>query len=380
MANIPIWPGSSSFFPGDTSFGYYDNDLDFQVATDKVAKWCARKLGYPVTDVELQAVHFYDAFEEAITEFGNIVNMYNAKDYISTLIGTSTSNELTHRTISPNLGRLISIAENYGTEAGSGGNVDWKKGHITLVPGTASYDLNALWADTQEASASIEIKRVFHDTTPAISRYFDPQVGTGGGTQQMLDGFGWGSFSPAVSFMVMPMYADILRMQAIELNDAIRKSSFSFTLRNNKLQLSPIPESEVELWFEYVLKSDRNNPLQINSGSVSDLSNVPYSRMEFGNINDIGQRWIYHFALASAKETLGNVRNKYATVPIPGAEVTLNGQDLITQAREDKVNLRAELTELLQTMTRQGQMEQETAIADAMQNQLRKVPTYIYIR
>ena len=30
MANIPIWPGSSSFFPGDTPFGFYDNDFQFQ--------------------------------------------------------------------------------------------------------------------------------------------------------------------------------------------------------------------------------------------------------------------------------------------------------------------------------------------------------------
>lgn len=378
--NIPIWPGSSSFIPGVTSFGYYDNDVDFQISADRVASWCARKLGYPVVEVELQDVHFYDAFEEAITEFGAIVNMYNAKDYMSTLIGTSTSNELTHRTITPNLGRLVSIAQNYGTEAGTGGNIDWKKGNIRLIPGSASYDLDALWADVHEASASIEIKRVFHDSTPAISRYFDPQVGVGGGTQQMLDGFGWGSYSPSVSFMVMPMYADLLRMQAIELNDAIRKSSFSFTLRNNKLQISPIPETAVTMWFEYVLTDDRNNPLRTPSGSVSDLSNVPYSRMQFGTINDIGQRWIYHFALAEAKESLGNVRGKYTTVPIPGAEVTLNGPDLITQAREDKANLRTELVELLQSMTRQGQMEQETAISDAVQSQLRKVPTYIYIK
>jgi len=377
--NIPIWPGSSSFFPGDTSFGYYDNDLAFQQDADKVAKWCARKLGYPMVDVEMQATGFYDAFEEAVTEFSTIVNMYNAKDYMSVLLGSSTSNELSQRVISPNMGRVISIAQSYGSEAGSGGNVDWKKGYIDLLPGTASYDLDALWADPQEASASIEIKRVFHNATPAISRYFDPQVGTGGATQQMLDSFGWGSYSPAVSFLVMPMYADVLRMQAIELNDLIRKSGFSFTLRNNKLQISPIPTSTLRMWFEYVLTADRNNPLKTPSGSISDLSNVPYSRVDYSDINDIGRRWILHYALAAAKETLGNIRNKYATIPVPGAEVTLNGNELITQAREDRANLRQELTELLQSMTRQGQMEQEAAIATAVQGQLKMVPTYIYI-
>ena len=38
MANIPIYPGSSSFFPGDTPFGFYDNDYQFQQDADKVTK------------------------------------------------------------------------------------------------------------------------------------------------------------------------------------------------------------------------------------------------------------------------------------------------------------------------------------------------------
>lgn len=377
--NIPIWPGSSSFTTGSTSYGYYDSDAAFQQDADRVAIWSARKLGYPVVDVELQAEQFYDAFEEAITEFGIIVNMYNARDYISTLQGSSTSTNLNQRVITPNLGRVIAISKAYGAEAGSGGDVDWKRGYIELTPGTASYDLNALWADPHEASGSIEIKRVFHQPSPAISRYFDPQVGTGGATQQMLDGFGWGSYSPAVSFLVMPMYADLLRMQAIELNDMIRKSGFSFTLRNNKLQLSPIPTDSLKLWFEYVLTDDRNNTLRTPTGSISDLSNVPYSRITYQDINDIGKRWIRLYTLAAAKETLGNIRGKYTTVPVPGAEVTLNGADLIAQAREDKTNLKTELTELLQTMTRQGQMEQESAIATAVAGQLKYVPLGIYI-
>jgi hypothetical protein len=380
MANIPIWPGSSSFYPGLTPFGYYDYDSQFQQEADKVATWCARRLGYPVSEIELQDLNFYTALEEAITEFGIIVNMYNAKDYISTLIGTPTSNDLTQRTISANLGRTITLAKSYGSEAGSGGTVDWKKGYIQLSPGSQSYDLNALWANVSESGNAIEVKRVYHDFTPAIARYFDPYVGTGAGTQQLLDSFGWGSYSPAVSFLVMPIYADLLRMQAIELNDTIRKSSYTFELRNNKLKIFPIPAGSITLWFEYVVEKDRNTPLIAPTGSVSDLSNVPYSRIQFSSIKDIGVRWIYQYTLAIVKEMLGNVRNKYSSIPIPGAEVTLNGADLISQGREEKTNLLTELKELLDSMGRQQQMEKETAIATAVQQQLNKVPLYIYIK
>jgi hypothetical protein len=390
--NISIWPGSSSFTTvsssyyvsnsgsSPTSFGYYDNDTMFKSEADKVANWCARRLGYPIMEVELQDINFYTAFEEAVTEFSTQVNMNNAKDYMLTLQGTSTSNALSQRTIATNMGRTIELAKNYGNEVGSGGNISWKKGYIDLQSGTGSYDMQALWGNVSESGDRIEIKRVFHEFSPAIVRYFDPYVGTGAGTQQMLDSFGWGSYSPAVSFMVMPIYADLLRMQAIEMNDQIRKSAYSFEIRNNSINIYPIPTYPVRFWFEYVNAEDRNNPLKYATGSVSDLSNVPYGRIVFSNIKDIGLQWIYKYTLAVSKEMLGLIRGKYTSVPIPGAETTLNGTDLVSQGREDKANLITELTTLLQSMGRQGQMEQEAAIATAMSTQLNKVPLYIYIK
>ena len=390
--NIPIWPGSSSFAGASASyyggltttrptpFGYYDSDATFKIEADKVADFCARKLGYPIMEVELQDINLFAALEEAVTEFSTQVNMNNAKDYMLTLQGTPTSNNLSQRVVTPNLGRVISIAKQYGTEVGSGGDVDYKRGYIETTENVSEYDLDVLWASVSESGASIEIKRVFHEVTPAITRYFDPYVGTGAGTQQMLDSFGWGSYSPSVSFMVMPLYADLLRMQAIEMNDMIRKSTYSFEIRNNKLRLFPIPGEGAIVWFEYVLTSERNNPLKAPTGSISDLSNVPYGRISFTNIKDIGLQWIYKYALATSKEMLGLIRGKYSTVPIPGSEMTLNGADLIAQGREDKTTLITDLTTLLTSMTRQGQMEQETAIATSLSTQLSKVPLYIYVK
>jgi len=390
--NIAIWPGSSSFtalsssyYTGSstirpTPFGYYDGDATFKSEADKVADWCAKRLGYPIMEVELQDINFFAAFEEAVTEFSTQVNMYNAKDYILSLQGTSTNVNLSGRTVTPNLGRTIELAKSYGSEAGSGGSVDWKKGYIDLVPGSQSYDLQTLWANANESGNRIEVKRVYHDFSPAIVRYFDPYVGTGAGTQQLLDSFGWGSYSPAVSFLVMPLYADLLRIQAIEMNDMIRKSNYSFEIRNNKLNMFPIPTFNLKLWFEYIVTNERNDVLKTPTGSISDLSNVPYNRIQFSSIKDIGVQWIYKYTLATAKEMLGLVRGKYTSVPIPGAETTLNGADLVAQGREDKTTLLTDLKELLISMGRQGQFEQEAAIATAMQTQLSKVPLYIYIK
>jgi hypothetical protein len=331
-------------------------------------------------EVELQDLNFWAAFEESTTKFTTMVNMYNAKDYILTLQGTPKDTNLSGRNIQTNLGRAIEMSKTYGTEAGSGGTVDWKRGRIAVNTVSQSYDLDALWTDVSESGKRIEIKRVFHNEDPAIVRYFDPQTDTGRGTQTMLEGFGWGSYSPAVSFLVMPLYADLLRMQAIEMNDQIRKSSFSFEIQNNKIRLFPIPEKEYTLYFDYVVVEERNDPLNTPTGSISDLSNVPYDRIQFGDINDIGVQWIYEYTLAVSKEMLGLVRSKYTTVPIPGSEATLNGAELIAQGRETKTQLLTDLKELLLSMGRETTMQAEATIATALQQQLAKVPNLIYIK
>lgn len=391
--NIPIWPGSSSFAAMSASyyntpstgsrptpFGFYDSDSSFVTEADSVANWCANKLGYPIMAVEMQDINFYACFEEAVTEFGNQVNMYNARDYMLALQGASTSTDLTGRVISTNLGRTIDLAKNYGAEAGSGGNVSWKTGSIQLQAGVQDYDLDVLWRDIKEPGKHIEIKTIYHEFSPAIIRYFDPYVGTGAGTQQMLDSFGWGSYSPSVSFLVMPLYADLLRIQAIEMNDQIRKSAYTFEIRNNQLRIFPIPSYPVTLHFRYIVTEDRSNPLKTPTGSISDISNAPYNRMVYSSVSQLGKGWIYKYSLALAKELQGLIRNKYSSVPIPGADVQLNGSDLVTQGREDKANLVTELKEALEVMTRKGQMEQEQAIATAMNYQLSKVPLPIYIK
>ena len=74
--------------------------------------------------------------------------------------------------------------------------------------------------------------------------------------------------------------------------DQIRKSSYSFKLTNNKVTISPIPQGYGRMFFDYIVKDERLNALSLPTGSVSDLSNLPYSRVMFGAIKDIGVRWI----------------------------------------------------------------------------------------
>ncbi len=383
--NVLIWPGSSSFFSGDTPFGLYDSDTHFQQDAEKVAIWCAKRMGYPINDIELQATNFFACFEEAVSEYGSQLNTYNIRDNMMNLYGAQTGSNLTGKKVSPNLGGLIELTEEYGVEAGSGGNVTYYTGSISISKNKQIYDLTDSSAISLEAGTpgtdAIEIKKLFHQAPPAIVKYFDPMVGTGLGSQQMMETFGFGGMSPGVSFMMMPLYADMLRLQAIEFNDQIRRSAYSFEVSNNRIKFFPIPTGEnfTKVYFEYILKSDRSNPLKSNIGSISDFSNVPYNNVIYKNVNDVGKQWIRKYALALAKEMLGFIRGKYSSIPIPNAEITLNGSDLLSAGQTEKEALITELKDTLDTMSRQAQLERKQAESDALLQQMNKIPLKIYI-
>ena len=189
--NIPIWQGSSTFSPGQTPFGFYDNNVDFQTDADKVADFCARRLGYPLADVELQSGSFYTAFEEAVTIYGNELYAYKVRENYLSLQGVTSTIESNNQLINPTFANIINISNQYGTEAGVGGKVTWYSGSLELKAGKQSYDMKA-WAQASasiSASDSIEIKRVFYEASPAITRYFDPYAGTGTGMIDLMDSF-----------------------------------------------------------------------------------------------------------------------------------------------------------------------------------------------
>jgi hypothetical protein len=378
--NISIWPGSSSFSPGDTPFGFYDYDIDFQRDADKVANFCTRRLGYPLVDIELQDISFYAAFEEAITTYGNEVYAYQIRDNQLDLIGVNTDVSLNNSIITPSLQSVIRLSKQYGAEAGSGGNITYYKGSIPLTASIQNYDLKE-WALEQGIAGGIEIKRVFYEAPPAIVRAFDPYSGTGYGYQSLFAGFGFGSMSPAISYLMMPMNFDLQTLQAIELNDMIRRSNFSFELRNNVLTVFPIPnDSEAKMHFEYIRESERiSSQAASNSGGASNVSNMPYTNPSYVLINSVGRQWIFEYTLALVKEILGLVRGKYTNIPIPGSEVTLNQQDLLSQAAADKVRLIEKLRQYLDETSRQAGLERKAAEADFAFNELAKVPFTIYI-
>ena len=386
MANIPIWPGSSSFHPGDTPFGFYDYNPDFQKDADKVAKFCALRLGYPIENVELQDLNFYTAFEEAVTVYSNELFAYKQREDYLSLEGSpyaykDTNVDIQDAVITPNLQTIVNLSEQYGTWAGVGGNVDWYSGSIALTSSVQDYNLDDWAASVGLSGSDVEIMRVFYEPAPASIQLYGGlgYAGTGLGAFANAGLAGYG----ANSFLMLPLSYDLQMIQGIEMYRDVLFSQFTFQLINNKLRIFPIPtdiEDGDQLWFQYMLKSDQQcASVDINKDKISNISQVPYRNIDYDGINSVGRAWIFEYTLALVKEILGYVRGKYTQVPIPGAEVTLNQADLLSSATADKNALIEKLREYFESTSRQALLERRQAESVARNSELEQVPMTIFV-
>jgi len=381
---VKIWDGTATWSgTDDTPFGLYDHDDTYTQSAISTAKWCAKRMGYPIVNIELQSGSFFACFEEAVTEYNAQVNRFNIRENLLGAQGQPTSSNLSGKTIDgTGLNRLITLSNEYGSEAGVGGNVTWYSGSITTQNQIQTYDLTSTGSTTFESGTpgtdEIEIKKVFHQASPAMTRFFDPYVGTATATSQQMNEFGWSGFSPAINHMMMPMYDDLMRVQAIEFNDHVRKSAYGFEIQNNRMRIFPIPSGSFKIHFQYILTGDRNN----TSGAtdkISDFSNITYNHIEYEYINNPGKQWIRKYTLALAKELLGIVRSKYGSIPSPGEALSLDGDTLRSEGLAEKETLVSELREDLEASSRRNAMERQNDEANFHQETINKVPLTIYI-
>jgi hypothetical protein len=408
MANILIYSGSSdfanasaSYYGGSTTtsptpFGFYDADNQFKADADKVTNFCARRLGWPIENVELQDIQFWAAFEQAVTVYGNELYAYKQReDYLSlegaegysysasVVANTTFENTL----VTPNMSAIVRLSQQYGEEAGVGGNVNYYSGSIALTASVQDYDLGQWALDNNvvdnNGNASIEIKRVFYQPTPASFQFLGGLGYTGTAVAMFGDSAGLTAYG-GNSFLMMPLSFDLQAIQQVEMYRDVLFSNYTFELVNNKLRVFPIPNNDdvagSRIWFQYINKQERiTDSISTGSNQVNNISQYPYNNPIYSTINSVGRSWIFEYTLALCKEMLGYVRGKYTQVPIPGAEVTLNQSDLLASSTSEKEALVTKLRDYFDQTSRQALLERRNAESTARQSELDKVPMVIYV-
>ena len=388
-----LYQDPTTFVQGETPHGIYDADTEFKSDALTVCKYVSRKLGHPVMQLEFNSSSIYACFEEAVSEYSQQINHYNTKNWMWEHYGNTTTNHISmsstgsHQAETPNGGAsLFTLSEQYGKAANVGGNTTMFTGSITLENSKQVYDLTSeanLELDVNQATGDrIEVQRVFNQAPAAISKFYDPFAGTYDNIE-LLDSFGFGNVSPAVSYILRPISYDLARANAIETNDLIRKSAYSFELINNKMRIFPTPDSGdvgQKIYFHYYRRNDRVDVTQdYTSNKVSDPSNIPYKFITYQEINSAGRNWIRKFTLALAKELLGIIRSKYASMPLPNGEVSLDGEALKAEGREEKSLAMEELNAFLESVSLAEGARKEQEVAEANQQVLNKAPLKIYI-
>ena len=409
-------------------FGIYADDTNFlSGAVDQVA-FTYRSFGGDVLDIELTANNVYSSYETAVLEYSNLINLHQAKNVLSDLLGAptgcfnhdgeyvsgsalsaslsnpisgGTSTSVSLRYAQFDMSSVRDIGDAISQEANVGGKSTVYSASIDVVTDKQDYDLQATVVSASAGGGvpyaglvgnnRIVVRKVFYKTPRAMWRFY----GLYGGLNTVGNLSSYGQYADDSTFEVIPAWHNKLQAKAYESNLFTRTSHYSYELRNNKVRFFPAPSYSLieKMWFEFtisgvgenigldanVMNATGSTSVDQRIGGVNNVNTLPFTNIPFKNINAIGKHWIRRYALEIAKGMLGQVRSKFAVVPIPGESVTLNGPELVSSAEEAKNKLREELTTYLDSVTYTELQSQRADLVDAAGRILEKIPSAVFV-
>lgn len=373
---------------GPTPFGFFDSDATFQSEADAMVLFVKRKLGDDVLSVELTKKEIWACFEEACCEYSRLIHETKITSELTNLLGLPTgSADLTNKYARQTLEHLLRMAEPYASQAFVGGSYDATLGYLDLATGRQDYDIYSEVKDNETgigiydsmvsgSKGKLKIAEVFH-FEPLAAQHF--LLNASNITNFLATNFNYESYVNSTVFYVLPVFEDVLRRGMLETAFRVRRSNYSYEIMGRKLRIYPIPTTDLQTGRLYIKVVKPQNPLMPayhddSIYGISGPSNVPLGNIPFASINQPGRQWIRQFTLALCKELLGLIRSKFQTVPIPNADLQLNGEALITQAREDKERLNTQMKEFLANLTYAKLLETDAAAAENLNKQLRFIP------
>lgn len=371
-----------------TAFGLFDADTQFASDADRMVYFVQREMGAPVLESELDIRQIFTAFEQATIEYSTTINTYHAKNVMLDMLGRPTGSLSGSEGALPlfntsEFSRKILIQ--YAAEFGANSPYPWFTASIDLVPNQQVYNLltplSGIVSGTTNANQLIQIRKVHHYEPTAAYRFFD----TTSVMNFMANNLNFASYSPETIFYLLPIWEDVLRGTQLQLNQRVRRSNYSFDIQGYQLRVYPTPVRAQKLFFEWSVSRDPLNatiggvPLHQSRGVVSNLSNIAFGHIGYGSINSIGKTWIWRMTLAICKEILGNIRSTYSNIPIPDGSITLNGPELISQAKSEMENLRQELREILEQLSYKNLMSERVELEEMAKKTASNIPLLIYI-
>lgn len=396
-------------------FGVYSTSAAFLSGAADQVGFVYKRLGGDILDIEITTGNVYAAYEEAVLEYSYLVNLHQSINAMPTFLGAATGSfdsdgefasgsalagktpQLSYPRY--NLDYFSRYGDAYSIEAGIGGTQQIYSASFAVDANVQDYDLQSIIESASlnnyepatggpvpysgsVGNKRVIIRKVFYKTPNSMWRFF----GYYGGLNAIGNLSSYGQYADDSTFEVIPTWHNKLQAMAYETAIYTRNSHFSYEIKNNKVRLYPAPPDIgiTHMWVEFSIAGEADpwetpaNSSDSEVNGVNNMNTLPFTNIPYESINAIGKQWIRRYALAICKEMLGQVRSKFNTLPIPGDSVTLNGTALMSEAKEEKKDLKEELNKILDQLTYNKLAETEGKKSDDMQKVSQKIPVFIY--
>lgn len=359
---------------GNTTFGYFDDDQDFNEEAPKIVQYIASNLGFPVHKIEITLQQLYTCIESAVLEYAKILNNFRTKEEYFNMLGSEKPDNLSKILIKQNISSIVRMSDSYAVQAHVESGIDVYKDYIQTEKGKQVYDLKEWFQQKHsDETLSYTIKRVFHNEQPSVL------LGRGGKDINDIGYQGWlenGQIISDGSYTLLPSSYNIARLQNLNTTRQIRFSSISFELLGGKIKVFPRPTQVFKLWFEYTLHSDEAGHKDVDEEKdiIQSPSDMNFDLYKWGAISKSHRMWIIKYALALATIQLGRNRRKFSSIPYASGDITLDGDSLVNEGISETERLRIEFKEELQELSYERGVEIKRVIADNQQEILNKIP------
>jgi len=342
--------------------------------------------GAPVVSVELADNHYTHAFNNAIEEFSNFITQWAIRANIANAVGLPSAQDFTQRWVAQNFEFAKSFSKAYSEQLNIGGNVPVYKDYFTLQDQKQIYYL----------PDDIIINEILWQAPVAINRYLtDPNNNPAWVNHE----FGWGYMGYSMQY-VTPLYYSIQLANATEMRWKIYRGDFEYNIRpsaadptrqppdytgrtKNSVYIYPTPKESyvgTQVWYFYKKESETNLYAEQSANEfVNNPGTIQYDEISYTDLNSSANLWVKQYALATAREILGRIRSKFSELPIPDATVTMDGEALISQAQEEKQQLKEYLRDELEKIDVGNLIEGDANSAENINKQLSYNPGGIFL-
>jgi hypothetical protein len=402
---LPSASLASTAFTFSYPFGIYgsggplESEYFASGASDQVA-FTYKRLGGDVLDIELTDGNVFAAYEEAVLEYSYIINLHQAKNALSNVLGSATASfDHNGNPIAGDAQNLqaelkypkfkltypVRVSRGLAKYAGTNGDVRYYSASFVPTSSVQDYDLQEIVSSSFPSvitnNQRVVITNVWYKTPFTMWRFFAYY-----GALNVIGNLStYGQYSDDTTFEVVPTWQNKAQAMAYEDSIYTRVAHFSYELIDNRLRLFPSPRdgaSPEKFWFRFYVDNgayDEDPTRKEGMDGVNNMNTLPFNNISYTNINSIGKQWIRRYALALSKEMLGQIRGKFGgSVPIPGDSVNLNSGDLLSQASAEKEALKTELNSILDQLTYVELSKRDAELVKTNDEIFAKVPMPIF--